>query len=196
MARPATRLVDPHPRLQRSYLAASDEFAASGEQRDGDGDWVDPPRDDYPGFTFTREGLTDPAEFERFVAQRRRARDADAPRRPGWVACTFLWMVDDHDDYVGSVALRHDLTPFLLREGGHVGYSVRPSARRRGHATAALRLVLPLARDRLGLVRVLLTCLETNTASRRVIEACGGVHEDSVADVRRYWVPTTQDGAP
>jgi predicted acetyltransferase len=193
-----TRLVLPNVRYQASYLAASDEFAASGEQRDGDGDLSQPPERGpraqrgagYAGFEFTRAGLQDPAEFARFVAQRVQASDEDAPRRSGWTACHFRWILDDADEYVGSLALRHELTEFLLREGGHIGYSVRPSARRRGHAREALRLALPLARDEVGLDRVLVTCLESNEASRRVIEANGGVYEDSRNGTRRYWIGT------
>lgn len=191
-----TRLVIPSVRYQASYLAASDEFAASGEQRDGDGDLSQPaergPRAQrgagYAGYKFTREGLQDPAEFARFVAQRVRARDEDAPRRSGWTACHFFWIVDDADEYVGSLALRHELTDFLLREGGHIGYSVRPSARRQGHAREALRLALPVARDEVFLDRVLVTCLESNEPSRRAIEANGGVYEDSRNGTRRYWI--------
>ena len=188
--RRVTRLVIPNVRYQGSYLAASDEFAASGEQRDGDGDLSQPPEPGYAGYEFTREGLEDRAEFARFVAQRVRARDEDAPRRSGWTACHFFWIVDDADEYVGSLALRHELTDFLLREGGHIGYSVRPSARRRGHARGALRLALPVARDEVGLEQVLVTCLESNEASRRAIEANGGVYEDSRNGTRRYWIAT------
>jgi predicted acetyltransferase len=183
-----TRLVLPDVRYQDSYLVASDEFAASGEHRDGDGDLAQPAEDGYAGFAFTREGLQDRTEFARFVAQRVQASDEDAPRRSGWTACHFRWVVDDADQYVGSLALRHELTDFLLREGGHIGYSVRPSARRRGHAREALRLALPLARDEVGLDRVLVTCLESNEASRRTIEANGGVYEDSRNGTRRYWI--------
>lgn len=185
-----TRLVDPHVRYHAGYLAASDEFAMSGEQRDGDGDLAQPAEPGYAGYAFTREGLADPAEFARFVAQRVRARDEHAPRRSGWTAIHFFWVVDDDDEYVGSLALRHELTEFLLREGGHLGYSVRPSARRRGHARAALRLALPVARAELGLERVLVTCREGNEGSRRAIEANGGVYEDTRNGTRRYWVPT------
>ena len=185
-----TQLVDPHVRYRTGYLAASDEFARWGDQRDGDGDLVQPPEPGYAGYEFTREGLADPAEFARFVAQRVAARDEDAPRRSGWTACHFFWVVDDEDTYVGSLALRHELTPFLLREGGHIGYSIRPSARRRGHAREALRLTLPVARAELGLERVLVTCREGNEGSRRVIEANGGVYEDTRNGTRRYWVPT------
>lgn len=183
-----TRLVVPHVRYQDSYLAAADEFAASGEQRDGDGDLAQPAEEGYAGFEFTREGLDHPAEFARFVAQRVQAADEDAPRRSGWTACTFRWIVDEADEYVGSLALRHELTEYLLREGGHIGYSVRPAARRRGHAREALRLALPLARDDVGLDQVLVTCLESNEASRRTIEANGGAYEDSRNGTRRYWI--------
>ncbi|EBP5695866.1 hypothetical protein YH71_24865, partial [Salmonella enterica] len=97
--RTGSRLVLPHARYQESYLAAADEFVASGENRDGDGDWVQEPEDGYAGFTFTRDGLRDPEEFARFVRQRRRARAEDAPRRAAWPPVTFLWMVAG-DEYV------------------------------------------------------------------------------------------------
>ncbi|TSB21636.1 GNAT family N-acetyltransferase [Streptomyces benahoarensis] len=78
---------------------------------------------------------------------------------------------------------------FLLAHGGHIGYDVRPTARRRGHATAMLRAALPRARV-LGLDRVLITCDATNTASRKVIEACGGLFEDRRGVKLRFWVTT------
>ena len=184
-----THLVPPQVRHQDSYLTATDEFLASGEQRDGDGDWVQEPEDGYAGFAFTRDGLRDPAEFARFVVQRRRARHEDAPRRRGWTPVTFLWMVAG-DEYVGSLAIRHRLTERLLEEGGHIGYSVRPTARRHGHATRALAQALVLAHGVVDRPEVLLTCLEDNLGSRAVIEGNGGRYEDTRAGVRRYWIPT------
>jgi predicted acetyltransferase len=74
--------------------------------------------------------------------------------------------------------------------GGHIGYDIRPSARRRGHATAMLAAALPVARS-LGIGPALLTCDEDNTASRRVIEANGGVVEDKRGGKLRYWIPTS-----
>jgi predicted acetyltransferase len=94
-------------------------------------------------------------------------------------------------DYLGVVELRHELTPLMLEAVGHIGYSVRPTARGRGLATWALGAVLPRAR-RLGLGRVLLTCDEHNVASSRTIENNGGVLEDvrdtALGRKRRYWI--------
>jgi predicted acetyltransferase len=104
------------------------------------------------------------------------------------VHCTYLWIVED-DEFVGYLALRHSLTQWLLDEGGHIGFSVRPTRRREGHAGRALALALPRAAD-LGLDRVLLTCDEDNDASRRTIERNGGVYEDSRNGKRRYWIAT------
>ncbi|MBM6402812.1 GNAT family N-acetyltransferase [Phycicoccus sp. CSK15P-2] len=192
-------LVRPDARLRDSYLAAHDEFVAIGEElRDGDGDWVEEADEGgFAGVAFTREELETPEGFERLAAHRRDQSLEDHPRPTGHVPCTFLWMVDDAapSTYLGSLAVRHRLTPFLLEAGGHVGYSVRPSARRRHVATDALRLALPVCAG-LGIDRALVTCDDDNVGSARVIEANGGVLEDVRGDKRRYWVTTAPRGRP
>jgi predicted acetyltransferase len=59
---------------------------------------------------------------------------------------------------VGRVSIRHCLNPYLERVGGHIGYVVVPEYRRQGYATAILRQSLQIARQKLGLKRVLVTC--------------------------------------
>jgi predicted acetyltransferase len=97
---------------------------------------------------------------------------------------------------VGRVSIRHTLTPFLERFGGHIGYVVVPEYRRQGYATAILRQSLEVARQKLGLTRVLLTCDDDNVGSIRTIEKNGGVLESVVSEPdggkckRRYWIAT------
>jgi predicted acetyltransferase len=114
----------------------------------------------------------------------------DAPRPDGYVPATNLWLTDG-DDYLGRIAIRHRLTDALRRAGGHIGYDVRPSARRRGHATVMLQEALPVAR-RLGIESALLTCDVGNVASRKVIEHNGGVLQDEYQGRYRFWVPTAE----
>ena len=99
------------------------------------------------------------------------------------------------------------MNAFLADVGGHIGYGVRPSERRKGIASAALGEVLTYAGDPVGLSGVLITCDETNAGSRRAIEACGGLL-DSVrpadqlsrnlghsGDTLRYWAATGRSSA-
>jgi predicted acetyltransferase len=185
------RLSEPDPRLRESYLGALFEMRAEGDAAPFE--MVTPAGPGTTGLDFSGERLRDPEVFRDFCAWTRSQERPGAVRPPGWVAGTYRWMVVDDggaDVVVGRISLRHVLTPWLLEVGGHVGYAVRPTARRRGHATAALRLVLPVAAG-IGLDRVLVTCDRDNVGSRRVIEANGGVLEDVRGEKMRFWVPTT-----
>lgn len=182
-------LVDPHPRFHRSFLAAADEFLAAGEDRYANLlSW--PAEGDFPGIGFDRRRLGDVEEFERFcdflVGQRRE----HAPRPPAYVPFTEKW-IDVDGEYVGRISLRHRLTQPLLTWGGHIGYAVRPTARRRGHASRALALMLPVAAEQ-GIDPVLVTCDVGNEGSRRAIERNGGAYEDTRRGKLRYWIPTTR----
>lgn len=94
---------------------------------------------------------------------------------------------------VGMLNIRHRHTEPLSVFGGHVGYSVRPTERRKGYAASMLREALPRCRD-IGLDRVLLTCGEENVGSRKTILKNGGVFEGVVmspkhhVNVERYWI--------
>lgn len=109
----------------------------------------------------------------------------------GRVASTYFWITardgGPDDEVIGFLNLRHDLNAWLLEEGGHIGYSVRPARRRQGHATRALALGVRRAGE-VGIERVLVTCDTGNLASARTIETGGGVFEDVRKDKRRYWI--------
>lgn len=76
--------------------------------------------------------------------------------------------------------------------GGHIGYGIRPSERRKGYATVLLNLALIKARE-LGIQRALVTCDRDNIGSAKTIMNNGGVldSEDEVDGtiIQRYWVP-------
>ena len=172
-------LVVPATTLHAAWVASHDEWGA-GVHQDGAGL--------RPG-----DEVRTPAGFAGWVSRLHRQADPAVPPPEGWVHCTYWWVVEQ-EMVLGAIALRHELNDVLLRAGGHIGYGLRPSARRRGLATWAVAQVLPQARA-LGLDRVLITCQEDNVASARVIERAGGVLEDvrdgAPGRVRRYWVPVS-----
>lgn len=92
------------------------------------------------------------------------------PRLPGIVR----WMWDGA--FCGSIGLRwqHGTAALPPACPGHIGYAVVPWKRRRGHGTAALAQMLDEARAR-GLPHVEITIRPDNIASRRIIEANGGL---------------------
>ena len=88
---------------------------------------------------------------------------------------------------VGFLNLRLRLNDYLLQEGGHIGYSIRPFARGKGLAKEQLRQGLQVAKSK-NIKRVLVTCDGDNEASRAVILANGGALEDIRGGKERYWI--------
>jgi predicted acetyltransferase len=179
-------LLRPTAAVRESFLAALDEFRAEGRLGEHD----------RTGLAFETRDLApdaDDAAFDAHAAMLRNRSNEEAPRPEGWVPDTLLWYVDG-SEWIGRLDIRHRLTPFLLEAGGHIGYDVRPSMRRRGYATAMLREALPIAAD-LGIDPALITCRFDNVGSRKVIEANGGVFEDQRGDILRFWIPTSTSNA-
>ena len=110
----------------------------------------------------------------------------------GYVSHTVCWLIDANE-FIGRVDIRHSLNEHLMRIGGHIGYDIRPSKRNQGYGKGILKLALPKAKA-MGLIKVLVTCDETNIASKKIIEANGGVFENSVKqdfgkpNKLRYWI--------
>lgn len=172
-----TALVLPDTARWERWVAMVEDFGGPAEMH-GSGHW-------------NLEGDPQPtrAGCEAFVTMTELTSRADLDGTR--VASTYFWIAagdgGPDDDLVGFLNLRHLLNEFLLEEGGHIGYAVKPSARRQGHASEALRLALLAARD-LGIAKVLVTCDDDNEPSARTIEANGGVQEDVRNGKRRYWI--------
>ncbi|PWU47810.1 GNAT family N-acetyltransferase [Micromonospora globispora] len=169
-------LIPPTVSLHTAWLEAREEWGP-GVHEDGFG-------------LRPSDEVDSPAGFAAWVARLAEQSDPAKPLGAGRVHCTYRWIVED-DRVLGGIALRHELNHFLLQVGGHIGYGIRPSARRRGLATWALGRMLEEARV-LGLDRVLVACEAGNVASAKTIERQGGVLEDvrdtELGTVRRYWI--------
>ena len=92
-------------------------------------------------------------------------------RAPG---VTYLLIRENDNKIVGSINIRHDLTPDMYQFGGHIGYSIRPAERRKGYNKINLYMGL-IEADKLGLDRVMLDCDVNNVGSDKTLKALGGV---------------------
>ncbi|MGW1409650.1 GNAT family N-acetyltransferase [Streptomyces sp. NPDC002403] len=167
-------LIAPTALLHSAWLEAHEEWGP-GAHEDGFG-------------LMTSDEVHSSAGFEAWVARLTAEPNPAGPLEAHRMSCTYRWIVED-DTVLGGIALRHG--PGIVLETGHIGYGIRPSARRRGLGTWALGRMLDEARV-LGLDRVLLICAKDNTASAKTIERHGGVLE-GISDTgsgaaRRYWI--------
>src|SRR4051812_21774468 len=165
-------LVAPSEAYKDSYIQAVREFQAEGMHPEIQLSRLEA---DFGGFVRGLLSRTDPATLP-----------------PHYVPETILWLVEG-GEFIGRVSIRHTLNEWLRTVGGHIGYEIRPSQRRRGYGTTILRLALPHAQA-LGLLRVLITCDATNIGSKKIIEHNGGQFENAVdqpgdpVQKLRYWI--------
>lgn len=167
-------LIAPTVRLQSAWLEAHEEWGP-GVHEDGFG-------------LLPSDDVDSPNGFAAWVTRLAAESDSVTEQAPR-VSCIYRWIVEG-DRVLGGIALRHGLDDAVL-ETGHIGYGIRPSARRRGLAGWALDQILDEARS-LGLARVLLVCAIDNVASAKTIVRHGGILE-SIRDTmfgaaRRYWI--------
>jgi predicted acetyltransferase len=165
----AMKLIEPSAHWEAAFVAMARESLAVGETR-------------------YASAVTNFAAYLRELDVDRSVEDAAV----GVVPQLTFWLVDE-DAVVGCLRLRARSTPALTDEGGHIGYDVRPSLRRRGYGTRLLQLGLAQA-NALGIRPVLITCDADNHGSIAVIERNGGVLADESLSTRtgklkrRFWV--------
>ena len=132
----------------------------------------------------------DPEDYIKISIEREYPEYVPKDRVP---ATQFILIRKRDNRLIGLLQLRHCLNDYLKKYAGHIGYSVRPSERRKGYAKEMLRMALPFCRE-INLEKVLITCVDGNFASEKTILANGGVYESTVYEpsdkvlLKRFWI--------
>jgi len=168
------RLVKPNIKYKKSFLEAQKEFKRGDRQED------------------ELKKLDDNLQaYIKLLKNQEKGKDLP----DGYVPASVYWLVDGNK-FIGRVSIRHKLTELLRKQGGHIGYVIRPSERRKGYGIKILALALKKAKH-LGFKKVLITCNEDNIGSKKIIEKNGGIFENKMrADLGddygkiklRYWI--------
>lgn len=143
-------------------------------------------KDDYNGAFFLKN-ITD---YKKLVKELEDSSNGIVANK-NYVPGTCFVALNEENKIVGVGSLRHCLNENLKKHGGHIGYSVVPSERKKGYGTEILRLLIEEAK-KLGIEKILVTCDEDNIASKKVIEKNGGVLENKVNEgnrvTLRFWI--------
>jgi predicted acetyltransferase len=169
-------LVLPNEKYKESFIEGVKEFQA----------------EDQKGSDYSALNINDiEKDFESYV-EKIKSQAEGKNLKPGYISHTTFWIVEN-GRYIGDIDVRHQLTENLKKVGGHIGYHVRPSERKKGYGKQALKMVIPYAK-KLGIEKALVTCDSTNIGSRKIIESNGGILENEVPGENggpsklRFWI--------
>lgn len=168
------KLVKPSAKYAEQIKVYRQEFLDSGDSMDGCG---------------SLRSMDNPYDF----IKKCQACENPDTLPDGLVTATQFMLVSEDNKILGMIQVRHYFNDYLSKYGGHIGYSVRPSERRKGYAKLMLSTALPFCR-RIGLNKVLITCIDGNIGSEKTIVANGGVYESSIYEekegvfLKRFWI--------
>ena len=169
------KLIEASMQYAQQIRAYREEFLASGDSMDGTG---------------PLKRMSEPEQWIDFCKLCKNPETVPEGRVP---ATQYIFVRESDDKIVGMLQIRHYLNAYLEKFGGHIGYSVVPSERRKGYASQMLSVALPKCKE-LGIHKVLITCIDRNEGSRRTIQKNGGVYESTVfeeeegVNLERYWI--------
>ncbi|MGD6817041.1 GNAT family N-acetyltransferase [Metabacillus sp. 84] len=167
------KLVEPDERYREEYMDFYRDWIHSGEKVVP---WV---------------VSEDPSDFFDYI-QELKAQKLEENAPENFVPHSTYWLLTESGKLVGAANVRHRLNEYLRIRGGHIGYGIRPSERKKGYATAILSMTLERIK-KLGLSEVLVTCDKDNIASEKTILKNGGVFEAEFIEedgnaIKRFWI--------
>lgn len=168
------RLVKPSMEYREPYMSFYDDWISSGE--------------DIVPWVVEK----DPSDFKAMLESLYSEDSEEKLTNHHWVPHSTYWLMNEDNLLVGAANIRHRLNQKLLNSGGHIGYGIRPSYRRKGYASALLDHTLQITKA-MGLDKVLLVCDKDNIGSEKTILKHGGVFEsefimDDGNIVKRFWI--------
>ncbi len=153
------KLVLPGPEYKEKAIDYINEFYEYGSEINGSG---------------SLDGFLKESTYEKWLEKVRLYMDIANLPESKVPDLTYFYVREEDDRIVGMVNIRLALNDFLRKEGGHIGYSIRPTERRKNYATDMLSLALKVCR-RIGIKEVLVSCDKENVASAGVIRKCDGI---------------------
>lgn len=169
------KLVEPTAEYSRQIQEYRSEFIECGDSMDGTGDL---------------KQFDDPEAWIDYLNKHKNPLTVPEGRVP---STQFIFLREEDHKIIGMIDIRHSLNEYLKKYGGHIGYSVMPSERRKGYASQMLKTALLKCKE-LNIDKVLITCADDNTGSRKAILANGGIYESTVYEpeekvfLERYWI--------
>lgn len=168
-------LVNPSEEYLKELLDYRNEFLANGNSMDGCG----------PLRKFT--------DMKEYLNETNKYLNSNTLPEGMVIATQFLCIRKSDNKLVGMIQVRHYFNEYLEKYAGHIGYSVRPSERRKGYATWMLINIKPFCRS-IGLDKILVCCLNNNVGSKKTILKNGGIYDGTVYNesknkyLERYWI--------
>lgn len=166
------KLIEPTVNLEKSYIDYIYEWENSAEQ--------------IVPFASRKNRLN----YHQLLDNWRNDKTDKAYKR-GFVPATLYFLVDETERIYGALHFRQELNEYLLKTGGHIGYGIRPSERKKGYASEMLSSALQIGKQH-NFEKVLITCNKDNIASAKTIVKNGGILENEVYEdgeiTQRYWI--------
>ena len=132
--------------------------------------------------------------YEEWLKKLEVYKDKDSALENGWVhAVTYFLIRESDNKIIGMINIRLELNDYLRNFGGHIGYGIRPTERRKGYNKINLYLGL-LKCQEFRLDKVMISCNVHNLGSDKTIKAFDGELEKIEVDpndnelTNVYWI--------